>query len=179
MKSGTEVLCLECGEEIFNPLCPKCLAREIDVWLENQQSKIKKSLRIPRLKSRGLFGTFGCSEMQRPKGRGFNRISDIKKTVKGEIKKILEVNKEHNYTKCILCKRKDVFLCPYCFTERIYNRLKNARINSKILSNFLTLFNFDLEHTGYSKDIQNTDGFDNFDDSEDFNGFGYDNERAM
>jgi len=132
----TNVLCLECGEEIFNPLCPRCLSREIDIWLESQQSKIKKA-------------------------------------VKDEIKKILKVNKEHDYTKCILCKKKDVFLCPYCFTERIYNKLKSARINPKLLGNFLTLFNFDLEHTGYSHDMAR------FNDSEDFNNLDYDSEFAI
>lgn len=139
MKSHTNVLCLECGEEIFNPLCPKCLSREIDAWLEFQHGKIKK-------------------------------------TVKNEIKKILKVNKEHDYTKCIICRRKDVFLCPCCFTERIYNKLKKARVNPKILNNFLTLFNFDLEHTGYSKDMQ---GIENFDGSEDINNSGYNNELSI
>ncbi|MEM4230530.1 MAG: hypothetical protein QXF25_01515 [Candidatus Pacearchaeota archaeon] len=136
IRTYTNVLCLECGEEIFNPLCPKCLAREIEVWLESHSSKIKT-------------------------------------IVKNEIKKILKFNKEHNHTKCILCKKKDVFLCPYCFTERIYNKLKNAKVNSKILNNFLTLFNFDLEHTGYSKDLAK------FDDSENFDDFGYDNGLVM
>jgi hypothetical protein len=50
----------------------------------NKHGLIKKSLCIPRLKSRGLFGTFGCSEMQHPKGCGFNPISDIIKRMRGD-----------------------------------------------------------------------------------------------
>lgn len=138
MKTHTNVLCLECGEEIFNPLCPKCLSKEIAIWMEDKPAKIK-----------GI--------------------------VNNEIKKILKTNKEHDYTKCILCKRKDVFLCPYCFTERIYNQLQDNKIKPALLSEFLTLFNFDLEHTGYSK-FRNPDNLDDFDDMDSMKGLGYESE---
>lgn len=135
MKTHTNVLCLECGEEIFNPLCPKCLSKEIEIWMEDKPAKIKSIINT-------------------------------------EIKKILKTNKEHDYTKCILCKRKDVFLCPYCFTERIYNSLQDNKIKPVLLSEFLTLFNFDLEHTGYNK--FGNSGMDDFDDP--MNDLGYESE---
>jgi len=117
MKLNKQVLCLECREEIFNPICPRCVSSEIAVWMLSQGKKAKQA-------------------------------------IKNEIKNILKGNNEHDYTKCIVCKGHDTFVCPYCFTERVYNSLKKARVGKKVLAEFLALFSFDLEHTGYAKDAE-------------------------
>lgn len=109
--------CLECREEIFNPLCPICLAGEIKVWMRNK----------PQIVKRGI---------------------------KEELNKILVFAKFNDYPSCVVCTKNKVFMCPYCFTERIYNNLKQARIQKKILMDFLEAFNFDFEHNGYSKDME-------------------------
>jgi len=107
-------LCMECKEEIFNPLCPSCLAQEMKDWLANKPMKI---------------------------------INVVEK----EIEKIMMF--KTNKKGCLRCNS-DTFMCPYCFTERIYLKLKKEKAGKEILSEFLTLFNFDLEHTGYSKDME-------------------------
>ena len=108
--------CLECHEEIFNPLCPVCLSGEIRQWLKDKSSKVKS-------------------------------------VVNTEIKRMLTLARYDDYTKCVSCMRNKTFMCPYCFTERIYSKLKEKGIDKKILMEFLEIFNFDLEHTGYSRDM--------------------------
>jgi len=58
----------------------------------------------------------------------------------------------NNSQTCITCHKNSAYICPYCFTEHIYNLLKQARITKAILSEFLLLFNYDFEHTGYYKE---------------------------
>ena len=107
--------CLDCGEEIFNPICPSCLAFEFKHWIS----------KYPKLEEK------------------FTK----------KIERFLRLNKNFrsNSHKCIICKRDSVYLCPYCFTEYIMKILKKEKISSKILNEFLFMFNFDLEHTGYAK----------------------------
>jgi hypothetical protein len=38
--------------------------------------------------------------------------------------------------------------------EEDYLAMKKTKVERKILINFLELFNFDFEHTGYSKDME-------------------------
>jgi len=53
---------------------------------------------------------------------------------------------------CITCGNNNAYLCPYCFTEYLFGILKNVKADAKILSEFLLLFNFDFEHSGYYKE---------------------------
>jgi hypothetical protein len=66
------------------------------------------------------------------------------------------VNKHRIFNKnsqtCITCKKHSSYLCPYCFTEYIFNLLKKARLSRALIGEFLFLFNYDLEHTGYYKE---------------------------
>jgi hypothetical protein len=57
---------------------------------------------------------------------------------------------KQNDVSCILCKRY-TDTCPYCFTEYVYNLLKER--HPDLVESFLTLFNYDFDHTGYSKDM--------------------------
>ena len=54
-----------------------------------------------------------------------------------------------NSTDCVSCKSKKAALCPYCFTEGVYNLLKKSKVNINIIGDFLMVFNFDLKHEGY------------------------------
>ncbi len=87
--------------------------------------------------------------------RGYKRNKKLKKIEK-EVKKFIQENKKYgkNKTKCIKCCKKNVFICPYCFTELIYKKLKQLKIKKSLLSEFLVLFNFDFEHTGYYNDLE-------------------------
>lgn len=110
------LLCAECNEAIFNPLCPKCLAREINSWLYSYP---------------GLRGRI---------------ITKINKLVN---------NKSFNHgMKCAICKKNSMFLCPYCFTEMVLQELKKEGAPRSVLKEFLQFFNFDFEHTGYSKEAE-------------------------
>lgn len=111
--------CLNCREAIYNPLCPFCLARQIEAWLSNYPSEIRNKI-VRRLK---------------------NYIKEI-----GSITGAT--------TKCIICKKARVSLCPYCFTAHVLEELKKAKVSNIILREFLQFFNFDFEHTGYSKEAE-------------------------
>ena len=50
---------------------------------------------------------------------------------------------------CASCAKKKAALCPYCFTEGIFNMLKKSNIDKMIIMDFLSIFNFDLKHEGY------------------------------
>lgn len=102
-----EALCLECKEEIFNPICPECLVKNIDIWLE--------------------------------------KYPEVKTAVLPAIKKALKQNKYNNLTKCIVCGKKNVFECPYCFSHFVYKILKKATKNRNILKEYLEFFNYDFE----------------------------------
>jgi hypothetical protein len=113
-KNNFNSLCMECKEEIFNPICPSCLSQEMRDWLAGKSKKV-----------------FSIVEQE------LSKIMLSKTNKKG----------------CLKCSS-DLFLCPYCFTERIYLRLKKEKAPKEILREFLTFFNYDLEHTGYSKDME-------------------------
>jgi hypothetical protein len=51
--------------------------------------------------------------------------------------------------RCASCSKKKAALCPYCFTEEIFNMLKRSRVDKMIIMDFLSIFNFDLKHEGY------------------------------
>ena len=61
------------------------------------------------------------------------------------------IKSQKNNTFCIICK-KTIDTCPYCFTEFIYKWIKVNHPN--LVESFLTFFNYDFDHTGYSKDIE-------------------------
>jgi len=82
---------------------------------------------------------------------------EIKEEILSSLSKFLEDNSylKGSSHKCIACGRNNVYLCPYCFTEFLFNLLKKSKstkINKTLLGEFLMLFNFDFEHTGYYKD---------------------------
>lgn len=112
-------LCIECNEGIFNPICTKCLAGQLDSW----------------------FNEAGISALVRKR---------IKESILNQEKKELPFEG----IKCAVCKSSEASICPYCFTESIYNMLKKLEINKKLLGQFFTYFNYDFEHTGYSKDFE-------------------------
>ena len=64
-------------------------------------------------------------------------------------------NKITNYgSQCIKCKNERACVCPYCFTEYVYNELQKINAEKLILREFLEFFNFDLDHTGYTKEAE-------------------------
>ena len=64
-------------------------------------------------------------------------------------------NKITNYgTQCIKGKVNRAFVCPYCFTENVFNELQEINADKIILKEFFQFFNFDLDHKGYSKEAE-------------------------
>lgn len=53
--SYANVVCQECGEAIYNPLCPFCISGEVDAWLENKDKDTKKTVKreIKKILGRG------------------------------------------------------------------------------------------------------------------------------
>jgi hypothetical protein len=113
-------ICIECSESIFNPICPVCIANEIEAWLkaENLAEKAKVIFRD-----------------------AMNKILTANSKLEGES------------SRCIICKEKDDYMCPYCFTEKIYDFLKEKNVSAEVIRKFIEIFNFDFDRTGYSKEI--------------------------
>jgi len=60
-----------------------------------------------------------------------------------------------NYgTQCIKCKDKRAYVCPYCFTDFVFRELQKLNAGKIILNEFFEFFNFDLHHTGYTKEFE-------------------------
>ena len=82
----------------------------------------------------------------------------IRKSLIAEISRFLKSNEElaesPQAVRCVACGKNSVILCPYCFTEIIYKKLKSLTNSKKLQADFLSLFNFDFEHTGYTKDAE-------------------------
>ena len=112
--------CLDCHEAIFNPLCPECLAFQVEAWLSSIDSYPLKD-------------------------KIMKRIKEYVSTTK---------NIAGNSTKCIACRKYTATLCPYCFTNYVFILLKCLGVNREILREFLQFFNYDFDHTGYSKEAE-------------------------
>ena len=75
----------------------------------------------------------------------------IKKKMKPKIKNYVRdvSNNTMESVNCIACNKKKAALCPYCFTEGIFNMFKSNKIDKMVVMDFLSTFNFDLKHEGY------------------------------
>ena len=60
---------------------------------------------------------------------------------------------------CVACNKKKTHTCPYCFTEYLYNIIKEAGIGVRAMSEFLFIFNFDFSHDGYSQELEAYGGY--------------------
>lgn len=118
--SDSRGICVECNEGIYNPVCPSCLSREVEAWLDGAR---------------------------------------LGKEIKGKIKRIKDRD-ELGGVRCAICKEQETSICPYCSTRHIYDALLTAGASKKVVEEFLTFFNFDLEHSGYSKDFEEDFGDD-------------------
>jgi hypothetical protein len=78
--------------------------------------------------------------------------SEIMKKIKQYVDKTNNLKGES--TICVACKKPIASLCPYCFTEHVFNLLKDLRVNRIVLKEFLQFFNYDFEHTGYTEDAE-------------------------
>lgn len=76
---------------------------------------------------------------------------NIKKKITPKIKKYIQEvdNAATSSISCVACKNKKAALCPYCFTEEIFNMFKRSKIDKMVIMDFLSTFNFDLKHEGY------------------------------
>jgi|SRR3989338_9141594 len=118
IQNNSHGLCLECNEGIFNPVCPVCLAGEMQAWVESNGFEKKTGEKII---------AFANKAKSRFIDEGIN---------------------------CAVCKKNQTSICPYCFTDKIYNFLNKLNISKKIIEGFLISFNYDFEHTGYSRDFE-------------------------
>ncbi len=58
-----------------------------------------------------------------------------------------------NSVVCVACQKNQASLCPYCFIEGLYNLLRKNKIDKMIIMDFLSTFNFDIDHESYVHDI--------------------------
>lgn len=103
---------MECGAEIIDPICPFCLASEIEYWLKERE------------------------EGEYADGEDIDGEGVIAK-VREKVDDLLEHNTGSG--ECIVCNHNSVYLCPHCFHEAIYDSLKSASNETKL--EFLRIFN--------------------------------------
>jgi hypothetical protein len=113
-----QYLCDVCNIAVTNPICPACLAGEVEAWLTLYPSLRREVL--PRIKKYAFAISDGATES----------------------------------TKCIKCGEGSAYICPYCFTNQVLRELKKLDVNKIILKEFFEFFNFDFDHTGYSKEAE-------------------------
>jgi hypothetical protein len=82
------------------------------------------------------------------------------KQIKAKLKPFM---KHHNHLQsgskpCVACQ-KPVHVCPFCFTTHLYNIVKEAGLGVRATTQFLFIFNFDFEHTGYSEELEIYGGY--------------------
>ena len=84
----------------------------------------------------------------------------IEKEVSKKLKRFLQSHEhlDEDGANCVVCGKK-ASVCPYCFTEFLYNLVKEAGAGVKTLSEFLFMFNFDFEHEGYSQELNAMGGY--------------------
>jgi len=111
----TQYVCDFCSEAVTNPICPFCLAIEVDAW----------STLYPNLRK------------------------ELRPKIEEYLKKV--DNKINESTRCLKCGSTRTSVCPYCFTKFVFDELEKIGANRRILKEFFEFFNFDLEHTGYTK----------------------------
>jgi hypothetical protein len=116
IKKFIDPMCMQCKEAIYNPLCPKCIAREIEVWLKDKPESVK--LHVLEEVSTILNASMEMHELS-----------------------VVE------FQRCLKCHKKTVSLCPYCFAEAIYKKMKNEKVSREILMEFVQLFNFNFGDT--------------------------------
>lgn len=78
----------------------------------------------------------------------------LKTKITTKINKLVNNKSFNNGNKCAVCKKNSAFLCPYCFTKLVLDELKKEGAPNSVLKEFLQFFNFDFEHTGYSKEAE-------------------------
>ena len=78
--------------------------------------------------------------------------SEIRKKLIGNVKDYVEKanNIAGKSSGCIACNKPTGSLCPYCFTNHVFDELKRLKVSRVILKEFLQFFNYDFEHIGYT-----------------------------
>ena len=94
-------------------------------------------------------------------GQWIRKFPVEKHEIKGKLNVFM---KHHNHakgksTRCVSCNKNDVHTCPYCFTEYLYQLVKEAGLGVRAMSEFLFIFNFDFEHNGYSQELEALGGY--------------------
>ena len=59
---------------------------------------------------------------------------------------------------CAVCGNK-VYLCVYCFTDYLYQLIKEAGAGPTVLTEFLFMFNFDFKKVGYIHELEALGGY--------------------
>lgn len=59
---------------------------------------------------------------------------------------------------CVSCQN-SIHICPLCFTTHLHSLVKEAGLGVNATIQFLFIFNFDFEHTGYSRELDFYGGY--------------------
>ena len=63
-----------------------------------------------------------------------------------------------NSKPCIACHA-PTHICPFCFTTHLYNLIKETNLSTEAQAQFLFIFNFDLNHKSYYKELEALGGY--------------------
>ena len=104
----------------------------------------------------GIFNPI-CPNCLAREMRAWIRSNGFNKKIGNKITEFANLAKNNfidEGVECAICKSNQTSICPYCFTSKIYRFLQKLKVKRKILEEFLTYFNYDFEHNGYSKEFE-------------------------
>lgn len=81
-----------------------------------------------------------------------NLYPAVKKKILSKINSYVAEVKDNTLPEvCSACKKENIALCPYCFSEGIFNLLKKNKMDVMVIMDYLSTFNFDSKHEGLVK----------------------------
>lgn len=79
----------------------------------------------------------------------------VKKKIAKNISNYLgEVENNVQDITCACCKKNYAALCPYCFSEGVFNVLKQKKVDLMVIMDYLSTFRFDENHENYMRNLK-------------------------
>jgi hypothetical protein len=80
-----------------------------------------------------------------------NLYPTVNKKISSELKAyVMDVDENTLDADCSNCKKNKAALCPYCFSEGVFNLLKKNKVNVMVIMDYLSTFSFDKNHDEYA-----------------------------
>jgi len=83
---------------------------------------------------------------------------ELQRETSKKLKDFVNKSEKRIGEQCAVCGNK-VYICVYCFTDYLYQLVKEAGAGPKVLTEFLFIFNFDFKKIGYIHELEALGGY--------------------